>query len=187
MSSNTTHPATSGEVSARPQKQVLQRGFWLAMALMFSVMAHAQEIEKVQPAGNFRNALVSMPLGIAREVGATGRDLATFRDPPWSILTTGQIGAAAADAVTSLNNLNSRQGYEESGVSRLFIGRHPDAHKYIIAGIVEIGVEAITTHYFQRHGPVKKWYWKALWTLPQSFSLYEHSRASLHNARISAK
>lgn len=157
------------------------------MALMFSAMANAQEIEMVQPAGKVRNALLSGPLGIAREVAATGRDLATFRDPRWTILTIGQIGAASADAAASLNNLNSRQTYEEIGVSRIFIGRHPDAHKYIIAGIVEIGVEAVSAHYFQRHGPVKKWYWKALWTLPQSFSLYEHTRASLHNAQISVK
>ena len=187
MSANTTYPAIPGKISARKRRRAFQSGCWLAVALMFSAMAHAQEIDKVQPVGKVRNAVISRPLGIAREVAATGRNLATFRDPPWSVLTIGQIGAATADAVTSLNNLNSRHGYEEIGPSSLFIGRHPDALKYIIAGIVEIGVEAVTAHYFQRHGPVKKWYWKALWTLPQSFSLYEHTHASFHNAQIRAK
>jgi hypothetical protein len=187
MSANTTHPAITGEAFAREHRRALQRGCWLAMALLLSAFAHAQEIKKVQPAGTFRNALFSRPLGVAREVAATGRDFATFRDPQWSILTIGQIGAASADAVTTLNNLHSRPSYAEIGVSRIFVGRHPDAHKYIVAGIVEIGVEAVTAHYFLNHGPARKWYWRALWMLPQSLSLYEHTRAAHHNAEIGSQ
>jgi hypothetical protein len=139
------------------------------MALLFSTIAHAQEIRKVQPAGKFRTALISKPLGFAREVAATGHDFAAFRDPQWSILTIAQIGTSTADAVTTLNNLHSGPSYAEIGVSRFFVGQHPDAHKYVIAGVVEIGVEAIAAHYFRSHGPVRKWYWRTLWMLPQSF------------------
>ena len=107
-----------------------------------------------------------------------------FRDPQWSILTIGQIGAASADAVTSLNNLHTCPSCSETGVSRSFVGQHPDAHKYIIGGAIEIGVEAVTAHYFRNHGPTRKWYWKALWALQQSFSLYEHARAAQQNAAL---
>jgi hypothetical protein len=162
----------------------MKHGCWLAMALLFSPIAQAQQIEKVQPSAAVRNAIFSMPLGIAREVAATSRDFATFRDPQWSILTIAQIGAASADAVTSMNNLHSCPNCSETGVSRFFVGQHPDAHKYIIGGVIEIGVEAVTIHYFRNHGPTRKWYWKALWTLPQSFSLYEHARAAQRNAAL---
>jgi hypothetical protein len=128
---------------------------WLVMALLLSPIAHSQQIEKVQPAATVRNDLFSGPMGVAREVGATARDFVTFRDPAWSVLTIGQIGAASVDA-----------------------------HKYIIGGAIEIGVGAVTAHYFRNHGPIRKWYWKALWTVPQSFSLYEHARAAQHNAAL---
>jgi hypothetical protein len=154
------------------------------MALLLPQIAQAQQIEKDQPAAAVRNAILSKPLGVAREVGAASRDLAMFHDPQWSILTIGQIGAASADAVTSLNNLHSCPSCLENGVSRLFVGQHPDAHKYIIGGAIEIGVEAVTAHYFRNHGPTRKWYWKALWALPQSFSLYEHAHAAQRNAAL---
>jgi hypothetical protein len=162
----------------------MKHGCWLAMAVLLSPIAQAQQIEKVQPTAAVRNAILSKPLGVAREVAATSRDLATFRDPQWSLLTIAQIGAASADAVTSLNNLHSCPNCSETGVSRFFVGQHPDAHKYILGGVIEIGVEAVTAHYFRNHGPTRKWYWKALWTLPQSFSLYEHARAAQQNAAL---
>jgi hypothetical protein len=59
-----------------------------------------------------------------------------------------------------------------------------DAHKYIIGGILEIGIEAVTTHYLRNHDPTRKWYWRALWTLPQSLSVYGHARAAIHNAAL---
>jgi hypothetical protein len=154
------------------------------MALLLSPIARSQKVEKVQPAAAVRNAIVSKPLGVAREVAATSRDFVMFRDPQWSILTLGQIGAASADAVTSLNNLQSCPSCSENGVSRFFVGQHPDAHKYILGGAIEIGVEAVTAHYFRNHGPTRKWYWKALWALPQSFSLYEHASAAQRNAAL---
>jgi hypothetical protein len=157
------------------------------MALLVSPIAHAQQIEKVQPAGTAQNELLSKPIGVAREVAATARDFVTFRDPAWSILTIAQIGAASADASTSLNNLHSCPSCSETGVSRFFVGQHPDAHKYIVGGAIEIGVEAVTAHYFRNHGPIRKWYWRALWTLPQSFSLYEHAQAAQHNAAASLR
>jgi hypothetical protein len=154
---------------------------------LLSPIACAQQIEKVQPAGTVRNELLSKPIGVAREVAATARDFVTFRDPQWSVLTLGQIGAASADAITSLNNLHSCPSCSETGVSRLFVGQHPDAHKYIIGGAIEIGIEAVTAHYFRNHGPIRKWYWRTLWTLPQSFSLYEHARAAHNNAALDLK
>ncbi len=165
----------------------MKHACWLAMALLLSPIAQSQQIEKVQPAETVRNALLSKPLGVAREVGATARDFVMFRDPQWSALTIGQIGAASADAVTSLNNLHSCPTCSETGVSKLFVGQHPDAHKYIIGGAIEIGVEAVTAHYFRNHGPIRKWYWRALWEMPQSFSLYEHAQAARHNAALDLK
>jgi hypothetical protein len=157
---------------------------WLMIALLLSPVAHAQKIEKVQPSGTVHNPLLSKPMGVARETVATARDFVTFRDPQWSILTIGQIGAASADVVTSLNNLHACSSCLETGVSRFFVGQHPDAHKYFIGGVIEIAVEAVTAHYFRNHGPVRKWYWRTLWTLPQSLSLYEHARAAHHNAAL---
>jgi len=162
----------------------MKLGCCLAMALLLSPLARSQQIDKVQPATAVRNALFSKPIGIAREVGATARDFARFRDPQWSALTIGQIGAASADAATSLNNLRSCLNCSEIGPSRIFIGRHPDAHKYIIGGIIEIGVEAVAAHYFRNHGPKQKLYWRTLWALPQSFSLYEHAHAADRNSAL---
>ena len=154
------------------------------MALLLSPIARAQQAEKGQTGATLLNAISSKPLGIAREVTAASRDLVMFRDPKWSILTIGQIGAASADAVTSLNNLHNCPSCSESGVSRFFVGQHPDAHKYVIGGAIEIGVEAVTAHYFRNHGPTRKWYWKVLWALPQSFSLFEHAQAAYYNATL---
>jgi hypothetical protein len=184
MLATTTHPAITGGTFAPEYRRALRCSRWLAIALLLSACAHAQEIEKVEPAGKFHTALISKPMGFVREIAATGHDFATFRNPQWSVLTIAQIGASTADAVTTLNNLRNCPSYAELGVSRFFVGAHPDAHKYIIAGVVEIGVEAVAAHYFQNHGPVRKWYWRALWTLPQSFSLYEHAQAARHNAEI---
>ena len=154
------------------------------MALLLSPIARAQQSEKVQPAVTVRNAILSKPLSVTREVAAASSDFVKFRDPQWSFLTIAQIGAASADAVTSLNNLHTCPSCSETGPSRFFVGQHPDAHKYIIGGAIEIGVEAVTAHYFRNHGPTRKWYWKALWALPQSFSLYEHARAAQRNAAL---
>jgi hypothetical protein len=162
----------------------MKHGHWLALAFLLSTNVHSQQIEKVQPADSFRKALVSKPLGIAREVRATAHDFALFRDPQWSILTLAQIGAASADAVTSLDNLHACASCSENGVSAVFVGQHPDAHKYIITGAIEIGVEAVAAHYFRNRGPKDKLYWRILWALPQSFSLYAHTRAALHNTAL---
>jgi hypothetical protein len=57
-------------------------------------------------------------------------------------------------------------------------------HKYLIAGIIEVSAEAVTAHYFRGRPPSRKWYWRMLWTLPQSLSLYEHARASKGNTAV---
>jgi len=162
----------------------MSRSFWLMLAFLVASDAGAQEVEKVQPAGNVRNALTAVPLGLARQYRLSARDLVTFRDPQWSVLTIAQIGAATADAVTSLNNLNHCVGCAETGASRIFVGRHPDSHKYLIAGIIEGNAEAVTAHYFRSRPSSRKWYWRVLWTVPQSLSLYEHARASKENTAI---
>lgn len=156
----------------------------LVLLLGLFTLSRAQQIEKVQPAEAAKQPLLSKPLGIFHEVGTSARDFAEFRDPQWSVLTLGQIGAASADAVTSLNNFHACPNCVETGPAHFFIGTRPDAHKYVTAGIFEIGVEAVTAHYFRNHGPIRKWYWRTLWTLPQSFSLFEHARASQHNAAL---
>jgi hypothetical protein len=159
--------------------------WWLMLAFLGAPIVCAQQMDKVQPIETGRSkATFSKPMRVAQEVASTARDFASFRDPAWSALTLAQIGAASADAVTSLNNLRSCPTCTENGFSRFFVGRRPDTHKYLIGGTVEIGVEAFAAHYFRTHGPTRKWYWKILWTLPQSFSLYEHVRAAHHNARL---
>jgi hypothetical protein len=162
----------------------MKHALWLALAFLLSPNVHSQQMERVQPADTFRKAVVSKPLGFAREVRATAHDFVLFRDPQWSVLTIGQIGAAAADAVTSLNNLRACGSCSENGASAIFVGQHPDAHKYMIAGAFEIGVEAVAAHYFRNRGPKEKLYWKILWAAPQSLSLYAHAHAALHNTSL---
>jgi hypothetical protein len=155
-----------------------------AVVVLLAPPINAQEIEKVQPTGAVHSSLARIPLGVAREFKVSARDFVTFRDPQWGVLTLAQIGAATADAVTSLHNLNRCSSCVETGPSRFFVGEHPDAHKYIIAGIIEVSAEALTGHYLRRREFSRKWYWRMLWTLPQSVSLYEHAQASNHNAKL---
>jgi len=167
-----------------------------AASIIIATVSYAQEItrkqeidptqqtEKVQPAGKLRSAFLAIPGGVAHEVESAARDLTTFRDRQWSILTIGQIGAGIADAKTSLDSLNGCATCREVGPSRFLIGARPDAHKYIVGGLIEIGVEAVTAHYMLNRGPAQKWYWRVLWTLPQSLSLYEHAQAASNNAGL---
>lgn len=163
----------------------MKSSIYATLVLSAAVAARAQEIEKVQPAVAVRSAVVAVPRAIAREYKFSAKDFVTFRDPQWSVLTLAQIGAATADAVTSVNNLN-HCNCVETGPSRIFIGEHPDLHKYLIAGIVEVSTEAVLAHYFRNHVPSwnRRWYSRMLWTAPQSLSLFEHARASEHNAAL---
>jgi hypothetical protein len=157
---------------------------FLVVALLVTVRVHAQDFTSIQPAARERNLFAAVSRGLAAETRATARELATFRDPKWTLLTLAQIGAATADAKTSLNTFHRCPSCEEVGLSRLVVGRHPDAHKYIVAGLIEIGVEAVAAHYLRHHGPTRKWYWRYVWTLPQSFSFSEHTHAAMHNAGL---
>jgi hypothetical protein len=164
------------------------------LVLMFLVVssAKAQHFEATHWAGKKHGAILAIPRGVAEELAASARDFATFRDPQWEILTIVQIGAATADAETSLYNLRRSPSIREIGISRYVIGTRPDAHKYVIAGIIEITVEAVAGHYLRNHRlrnygpeePRQKWYWRAVWTLPQSLSIYEHAQATVHNTRV---
>src|SRR5580692_2999183 len=111
--------------------------------VLIASSARGQSFEAAQPAGKEHNALLEVPYGVAGEVAATARDFATFRDKQWEILTFAQIGAGAADTETSLYNFRHCPTCQEIGDSRFIIGVHPDAHKYIIAGLVEIAAEAV--------------------------------------------
>ena len=144
----------------------------------------AQEFVGSQPATKDSGALEIVAGGLATETGAAARDLVTFRDRKWTLLTVAQIGAATADAETTLYNFHRCPACVEKGIARLVVGRRPDAHKYAIAGLIEIRVEAVAAHYLHNHGPVRKWYWRYIWTLSQTFSLYEHTRADFHNAGV---
>lgn len=160
---------------------------WIsAFALAFLVVpgAGGQNFSAVQPSGKESGGLLAVPRGIAGEVGASARDFATFRDKQWEILTLAQIAAASADAETSLHNFRQDPTMREVGISRFIIGSRPDAHKYLVAGLVEITVESVAGHYLRNHGPSEKWYWRFVWTLPQTLSLYGHAQASVHNARV---
>lgn len=130
-------------------------------------------------------SVIKLPVAVAREFTLSAKDFATFRDPQWSALTIAQIGAATADAVTSMNTLNHCSVCSETGPSHIFVGSHPDLHKYVIAGIVEISAEAVAAHYFRRREVSGHWYWRMLWNLPQSVSTFEHARAAEHNAALS--
>lgn len=157
--------------------------YTFALIFLFASSAAAQDFVAAQPSGREHGGLFAFPRGVAGEVAATVKDFATFRDKQWEILTLAQIGAASADAETSLYNIRNDPTVHEIGVSRYFIGSRPDAHKYILAGLVEITVEATAGHYLRNHGPLQKWYWRAVWTIPQSLSLYEHAHGSIHNSQ----
>lgn len=162
----------------------MRHGFLLTVALLAAQTACAQDLDGAHPAGRQNNVFASIVEELAAQTRSTARDLATFRDPNWTVLTLAQIAAASADTKTTLNNFNRCPSCFEAGYSRYFLGNRPDAHKYILAGIVEIGVEAVAAHYFHYHGPTRKWYWRYVWTLPQTFSLYGHTQASFHNAGL---
>jgi hypothetical protein len=155
----------------------------LAATLLITASLSAQEFVRTQPAGRDHNLFAAASKGLAGETRAAARDLLTFRDPQWTLLTIAQIAAASADAKTSLNVFHRCPTCVEAGISRLVVGIHPDIHKYAIAGLVEIGIEAVAAHFLRSHGP-RKWYWRCVSILPQSFSLYGHTRASFLNAGL---
>ena len=177
-------PLRSSAIPVQTLKESFKRIYWLALVLLTASIAHAQDIEKPKPAGTAHHGALEMPLAVADQVAIAGRDFVTFRDPQWSVLTLAQIGAGTADAVTSLNYMRTCHRCVEIGPSRFLVGQHPDAHKFYIAGAIEITVQAVTAHYFRTHGPIRKWYWRALWSVPQSLSLYEHARAAQKNAAL---
>jgi hypothetical protein len=144
----------------------------------------AQEFARSRPARRASSEFGAIAGGLVTETGAAARDLVTLHDPKWTFLTIAQIGAATADAETSLHNFHRCPTCVEKGIARLVVGGRPDAHKYIVAGLIEISVEAVTAHYLRNHGPIRKWYWRYLWAMPQTFSLYEHTRADFHNTGL---
>src|SRR5579871_1118058 len=156
----------------------------LALILLLAPATRAQEVRKAQPAGSTQRPLIRLPRAVAREFTLSARDLAIFRDPQWSALTLSQIGAPTADVVTSMNSLNRCSDCTETGPSHIFVGAHPDLHKYVIAGIIEISTEAVAAHYFRRQEASRHWYWRMLWNMPQSLSTFEHARAAEHNAAL---
>jgi hypothetical protein len=156
----------------------------LAATLLATSSVAGQDLVRSQPAAKNSRAFGAVASGLVAETGATARDLVTFRDRRWTLLTIAQIGAATADAETSLHNFHRCPACVEKGIARLVVGGRPDAHKYIIAGLIEISVEAVAAHYLRNHGPIRKWYWRYAWTLPQTFSLYEHTHADFHNAGL---
>jgi len=153
----------------------------LAAALIVNRSVYAQNFVASQPTEKHPSAIAALSSGLAGEGRATVHELVTFRDPRWTMLTIAQIAVSSADVATSLHNFHRCPTCIETGISRIVVGRRPDAHKYIIAGIVELGVEALAAHYLRNRGPIRKWYWRYVWTLPQSFSLYEHTGSDFHN------
>jgi len=148
------------------------------------VQSEKIHVQKIQPAGKVSNVFLALSEDLAREVAATTSDIVTVRDPQWTLLTIAQIGAAAADGKTSLNNFHACASCEEVGPSRFLVGLHPDAHKYIVAGSIEIVVEAVAAHYLRNHISSQKWYWRLAWSMPQSLSLSLHARAAYRNANV---
>jgi hypothetical protein len=159
----------------------------LAATLLSTVSVNAQEFDRNPPSGKDSRVITIFTSGLAAETRAAARDLVTFRDREWSVLTIAQVAAATVDAETSLHNFHRCPVCTETGISRVVVGRRPDIHKYAIAGLVEIGVEAIVAHYLRNHGPIRKWYWQFVWALPQSISLYGHTRADFHNAGLNLR
>ncbi len=157
---------------------------FLAAIFLATFSVGAQEFARSRPARRASSEFGAIAGGLVTETGAAARDLVTLHDPKWAFLTIAQIGAATADAETSLHNFHRCPTCVEKGIARLVVGGRPDAHKYIVAGLIEISVEAVTAHYLRNHGPIRKWYWRYLWAMPQTFSLYEHTRADFHNAHL---
>src|SRR6266566_4305924 len=130
------------------------RKVWLlAATLLTASSVGAQEFVRSQPAIKDSGALGTVAGRLVAETGAAARGLVTFRDRKWTLLTIAQIGAATADAETSLHNFHRCPACVEKGIARLVVGGRPDAQKYIIAGLIEISVEAVAAHYLRNHGP----------------------------------
>src|ERR1700739_1702195 len=94
----------------------------MATTLLLTSSVSAQEFAESQPAGRNLNMIAGLSAGLAGESRASVRDLVTFRDPRWTLLTLTQIGVSAADAQTSLHNLRVCPTCLETGSSRWVIG-----------------------------------------------------------------
>lgn len=151
------------------------------LVLLIAASAGAQQFEPAQLAGRGNGVFFAVPFGVAREVAGTAQDLATSRDRQWQFLTFAQIGASTADVQTTMYNFHHCPSCQEIGVSRFIVGRHPDMHKYVVSGVIEIAAEVVAAHYLRHHGPTEKWYWRPVWMLPQTISLYGHLHSSFRN------
>jgi hypothetical protein len=153
----------------------------LVLVLLIAANAGAQQFEPARLAGKGNGVFFGVPFGVAREVAGTTQDLATSRDRQWQFLTIAQIGAATADVQTTMYNFHRCPSCEEIGDSRFIVGRRPDLHKYVVFGVIEIAIEVVAAHYLRRHGPTEKWYWRPVWMLPQTISLYGHLQSTFRN------
>ena len=150
------------------------------ISLLFIVLFAFVGVAKAQepaPTGKYGNVFVSVVDGVLVETGSTAKDLITFKRPEMDLLTGIHIAAAIGDEITSLRNLHNDPYEQQTGLPRYLVGRRPDAHKYILAGIIEVGVTAILAHYLKTHGPIEKWYWKGVWIIPQSVAIGLHTNA----------
>jgi hypothetical protein len=123
------------------------------MTALVTMNVSAQEFVRSRPAGRNPNAIGALAGGLAAEGRATVHDLVTFRDPRWTVLTIAQIAASTADAETSLQTFHRCPTCVETGISRFVVGRRPDTHKYIIAGIVEMELKRLPRTTFEIAGP----------------------------------
>lgn len=163
----------------------MRRSAFLAMAiLIIAPKLHAQDYVKSQAAGKDSNVLASLSRELVAENGSDRPGPGDLSRSEMPLLTIAEIAAATADAKTSLYNLHQCATCSEIGISRFVVGRRPDAHKYAVVGIIEIAVEAVAAHYLRNHGPIRKWYWRYIWTLPQTFSLIAHTHSDFHNAGL---
>jgi len=78
----------------------------ILMTALVTMNVSAQEFVRSRPAGRNPNAIAALTGGLAAEGKATARDLVTFRDPRWTVLTIAQIAASTADGATSLQTFH---------------------------------------------------------------------------------
>lgn len=95
-----------------------------------------------------------------------------------------QIGASIADEKTSLDNSRICPACQESGPAAWLVGHHPDAHKYLLAGTLEITAVAVTSHFARKRSPRAAWWTRDVWLALPAASLYVHSQAAWHNSHL---
>jgi len=166
-------------------KDIVRTILSIVLALAIAPCAHAQRRGAARAGFAARRGwIVTRARGLATEIKETAHDLVLGNDWKWRALMLAQIGASIADAKTSLDNSCICPACQESGPAALLVGRHPDAHNYLLAGILEVTAIAVTSHFAREHSPHAARWTRDVWLALPAASLYVHSHSALQNSHL---